>query len=240
MALTRRVWGAGKLLILVGALLATFFVFAAAAMRVALRASEVEVPDLRGRAVREASAVLEDYGLTMRVDDNRRLHPNVPEGYVAQQDPAPGSRARRQRSVKVWLSAGGQVVTVPDIVGQTERTAQMLLQQDGLGVAAVAEIRSGNHPTDAVVAQTPAPGARGHEVSLLVNRGEATATYVMPDLIGLNGERAAEFLRGRGFRVAVVGNHPYPGVEPGVVIRQTPAGGFQVAPGEAISLEVSR
>jgi beta-lactam-binding protein with PASTA domain len=56
----------------------------------------------------------------------------------------------------------------------------------------------------------------------------------------VNGERAAEFLRSRGFRVAVVGNHPYPGVPAGIVIRQTPAGGFQVAPGEAISLEVSR
>ena len=31
-----------------------------------------------------------------------------------------------------------------------------------------------------------------------------------------------------------------PGVPAGVVIKQTPAGGFQIAPGEAISLEVSR
>jgi eukaryotic-like serine/threonine-protein kinase len=240
MALTRRVWGAGKLLVLLGALVVTYLVFAAAAMRVALRASEVEVPDVRGRSVRDAATVLEEYGLTMRVDDNRRLHPSIPEGHVAQQDPVPGSTARRQRSIKLWLSAGGQVATVPDIVGQTERTAQMLLQEDGLGVAGVAEIRSADHPTDAVVAQTPSGGARGHEVSLLVNRGESTATYVMPDLIGVNGERAAEFLRVRGFRVAVVGNHPYPGVPSGVVIRQTPAGGFQVAPGEAISLEVSQ
>ena len=240
MALTRRVWGAGKLLVLFGALLATFFVFAAAAMRLALRASEVPVPDVEGRTVREASAVLEEYGLTMRVDENRRLHPTVAEGHVAQQDPPPGTTARRQRSVKVWLSLGSQTAIVPDIVGQTERTAQMRLQQDGFALTGVAEIRSADHPTDAVIAQSPTGGARGQEVALLVNRGEAAASYVMPDLIGVNGERAAEFLRARGFRVAVVGNHPYPGVPPGVVIRQVPAGGFQVAPGEAISLEVSR
>jgi hypothetical protein len=94
----------------------------------------------------------------------------------------------------------------------------------------VAEIRSGDHPTDAVVAQTPSPGARGHEVSLLVNRGESTATYVMPDLIGVNGERAAEFLRGRGFRVAVVGNHPYPGRAAG---RRHPADARRRLPGGA-------
>ena len=45
-----RVWGAGKLLVLVAALLGTFVIFAAAAMRVALRAREVSVPNLAGRA----------------------------------------------------------------------------------------------------------------------------------------------------------------------------------------------
>jgi beta-lactam-binding protein with PASTA domain len=77
-------------------------------------------------------------------------------------------------------------------------------------------------------------------VALLVNRGERAATYVMPDLIGVDGDRAAEFLRRRGFRVAVTGTQPYPGVPSGVVLRQTPAGGFQIAPGDAIALEVSR
>ena len=62
----------------------------------------------------------------------------------------------------------------------------------------------------------------------------------MPDLIGVNGDRAADILRGRGFRVAVVGSNPYPGVAAGVVIRQSPQAGFQIGPGEPISLEVSR
>jgi serine/threonine-protein kinase len=77
-------------------------------------------------------------------------------------------------------------------------------------------------------------------ISLLVNRGERGATYVMPDLIGVNGDRAADVLRTRGFRVSVVGDHPYPGVPGGVVLRQNPQAGFQIAPGEAISIEVSR
>ena len=51
---------------------------------------------------------------------------------------------------------------------------------------------------------------------------------------------AADLLRARGFRVAVVGDHPYPGVPAGVILRQNPQAGFQIAPGEAISIEVSR
>jgi beta-lactam-binding protein with PASTA domain len=62
----------------------------------------------------------------------------------------------------------------------------------------------------------------------------------MPDLIGVNGDRAAEVLRQRGFRVAVVGSTPYPGIPADIVLRQNPQAGFQIAPGEPISIEVSR
>jgi eukaryotic-like serine/threonine-protein kinase len=235
-----RVWSAGKLLVLAAALLGTFVVFAAAAMRVALRASEVTVPSLAGRTVQDATAILADHGLTLRVDEVQRVDPKTPAGRITQQDPPSGTVARRQRGVKVWLSLGQQAGLIPDLTGQTERTAQMRLQQDGLALASLAEIRSSEFPADAIVAQSPPAGTRGTEVALLVNRGAEGARYVMPDLIGIDGERAADFLRDRGFRVAVVGDHPYPGVPAGVVIRQTPAGGFQIAPGEAISLEVSR
>jgi serine/threonine-protein kinase len=77
-------------------------------------------------------------------------------------------------------------------------------------------------------------------VSLLLNRAEEAATYVMPDLIGTNGERAADALRGRGFRVTIVGSQPYPGVPAGTVVRQQPAGGFRVGPADSISIEVSQ
>jgi serine/threonine-protein kinase len=116
----------------------------------------------------------------------------------------------------------------------------MRLAQDGLAVATLAEIRSSDYPSDTVVAQDPVAKSAAGQVSLLVNRVEYGATYVMPDLIGVNGEQAAAILRGQGFRVAVVGSMPYPGVPPGVVIRQSPQGGFQIAPGEPISIEVSR
>jgi beta-lactam-binding protein with PASTA domain len=90
------------------------------------------------------------------------------------------------------------------------------------------------------VAQDPPARKPSASVSLLVNRVEAGTGYVMPDLIGVNGDRAIEILRSRGFRVAVVGSLPYPGVAAGIVIRQRPQAGFQIAPGEPISVEVSR
>jgi len=235
-----RVWSAGKLLLLVGALAATYFLFAGLAIRVALRTREVLVPDLVGRGVQEASQALGTQGLTLRVDENRRPDNRVPAGRIMQQDPPAGVQARRQRSIRVWLSAGTRAATVPALVGQTERTARIRLEQDGLAVGALSEFRSPEYPADAIVAQHPPPSTRADAVALLVNRGEQASLFVMPDLIGVNGERAADVLRRRAFRVSIVGQQPYPGMPPGTVVRQQPAGGFQLGPSDAISLEVSR
>ncbi len=91
-----------------------------------------------------------------------------------------------------------------------------------------------------MVAQDPPPDTRTSEVRLLVNRGEDRASYVMPDLIGVNGDRAADLLRSRGSASRSWAQQSAPGIPPGVVIRQHPAGGYQVHPGDAISLEVSQ
>jgi serine/threonine-protein kinase len=240
MALTTRVWSAGKWLVLGGALVLTYVVFAAASMRIAIRAREVIVPSLAGQSVNQATAVLADAGLSLKVEETRRPDPKVPAGQILTQEPQAGVRTRRQRSIKVWVSAGPRSNIVPAFIGESERTAQLQIQQDGLELAAISEIRSADYPTDVIVSQTPPPAAKGGRVALLVNRGQSAATYVMPDLIGVNGDRAADLLRTRGFRASVVGDHPYPGVPAGVVLRQNPQAGFQIAPGEPISLEVSR
>jgi beta-lactam-binding protein with PASTA domain len=240
MPLKTRVWSAGKLLLLVAGLLATYALFAGAAMRIALRSREVVLPDLRGRTVSDATTILSDTGIRLRVEEPRRLDPKIPAGGIIAQDPEPGTPIRPQRSIKVWVSAGARATTLPALEGQTSRMAETRLKQDGIEIAELAEIRSADYVPDAVVAQDPGGQSGAQRVALLVNRGQAGSTYVMPDLIGVNGDRAADLLRARGFRVAVVGQQPYPGVPAGVVIRQSPQGGFQIAPGEAISLEVSR
>ncbi len=233
-------WGAGKLLLLGGALLGTYGLFAAASMRLALRAREVQVPDLTNRTASDATSLAATLGLSVRVDESRRPDPNVGADRVRAQEPASGTTLRRQRSVKVWLSAGPSAATVPVLTGESERTAALRLSQDGLELLRVSEIRSHVHGADVVVAQDPPASAGAAGVTLLVNRPEHGVSYVMPDLIGVNGDRVADLLRGQGFRVAAVAAAPYPGVAAGVVLRQAPQAGFQIAPGEPISLEVSR
>lgn len=233
-------WGAGKVLFLAGALVATYGLFAAASMRLALRAREVQVPDLTNRTASEATGFAATVGLSVRVDESRRPDLKVGADRVRAQEPAAGTTLRQQRSVKVWLSAGPSAAKVPALTGESERTAALRLAQDGLALLRVSEIRSQRFAADVVVAQDPPASAGAAGVTLLVNRPEHGVSYVMPDLIGVNGDRVADLLRGQGFRVAVVAAAPYPGVAAGVVLRQAPQAGFQIAPGEPVSLEVSR
>jgi serine/threonine-protein kinase len=235
-----RVWSVGKFFLLVGALGATFLLFFGISMRVAIRSRQVEVPQIVGLTVNDATRTLGEVGLGLRVDENTRPDAKVPAGHVMQQDPAAGVQARRQRTIRVWLSSGPRITTVPPLVGQTERTARIRLDQDGVQIGSISEIRSADYPADAIISQNPAPASRSSEVSLLVNRGEQAVTYVMPDLIGMDGTRAADTLRSRGFRVSIVGTEPALGVPAGTIVRQQPAGGFKVGSADTISLEVSR
>lgn len=240
MALPTRVWTAGRLVLIAGGLLATYLVFAAIAVRVAVRARDVVVPDVTGATITQATAALAASDLQLRVDTAQRPSADVPAGQVLGQEPVAGTPSRRQRSVRVWISAGPRVAYMPQLVGESERAAAIRLSQEGLEMPAMAEIRSDEFSADQVVAQDPPAGRPAADVRLLVSRGAGEATYVMPDLIGLGGEAAAGVLRQQGFRVSFVAQQTASGLPPGLIVRQTPAGGYQVQPGAAISLEVAR
>ena len=235
-----RVWTAGRLLVLVGALGLTYGAFFLASMRVATRTREVKVPDVRGKSVTEASTAIANTGLALRIETPRRADATVPADHVLAQDPEPGTTVRRPRAVRLRVSDGQHASAMPLLTGLSERAAQITLTQENIHVTSTAEIRTTDYPPGVVVAQDPPPKSRASSVTLLVNRAEGGVSYVMPDLIGTPGVRAADILRKDGFLIAIVGDAPYPGLPAGVVIRQTPQAGFEIASGVPISLEVSR
>ncbi len=234
------VWTLGRYLLVLAALGVTFLVSFGVALRVALRAREVQVPNLVGQAMADATYSATERGLTLRIDPNRRSSDRVPAGHVMQQEPPPGDLVRRQRSVRVWASTGPAVMTVPPLSGQTERTARIRATQTGLSITAITEIQSTDYDSDVVVAHDPPAAAQATGVALLLNRGESAAAYVMPDVIGMNAAQAADVLRGRGFRVSLETTPTTSGLPPGTVVRQQPSGGFRVALTDLISLEATR
>ncbi len=238
-ALRTRVWSAGRLLVLVVLLGITFATFFLASMRVATRAREVQVPDVRSQSLADANRILGERGLVLRID-SRRSDAKVPADHVIAQDPEPGAVLRPQRAVRVRVSDGQRDPVVPAVVGQAERTAEIVLAQENVEISSRAEIRTTSHPPGTIVGQDPGPKDRASSVALLVNRGERGVSYVMPDLIGTMGTSVIETLRRRGFRVVKSGEVPYPGLPPGVVVRQLPQPGYQVGEGDSVTIEVTR
>src|SRR5437879_6005336 len=142
----------GALAMLVVALLSAFIT-----MRLAIHGREVKVPDLTGLTLADASKQTRSLGLILDLE-NRFYSPNTPPGHVLAQSPAPGVTVRRQWAVRVPESLGAQRVAIPDVIGQSERTASINIRRLGLELGAVAHIAAPGTP-GLVIAQTPAPNA---------------------------------------------------------------------------------
>jgi beta-lactam-binding protein with PASTA domain len=190
----------GALAMLVVALLSAFVT-----MRLAIHGREVKVPNLTGLTLSEASKQTRSLGLILTLE-NRFYSPTTAPGHILAQSPAPGVTVRRQWAVRVTESLGAQQVAIPDVLGQSERTASINIRRLGLELGAVARIAAPGEP-GVVIAQTPAPNAAGVErprVSLLLSEpeeAESPQAFVMPSLAGLTLAGAAARAYAAGLRI---------------------------------------
>ncbi len=184
------------------AMFAVALISAFLAMRLAIHGREVEVPNLAGLTVSDASKAASARELNLNLE-NRFYSPNVAPGHILAQSPAPGATVRREWTVRVTESLGSQQVSIPNLIGQTERPASIMMQRLSLDLGAVAQMAA---PGDSgiVLAQTPAANASGIDrprVSLLLSApDDAASAYVMPSLTGLT-------LAGAAARAAAAGMH---------------------------------
>ena len=243
--LMRAVLGVAGFLLKAGLLLAVAGVIAALSLWHTVdsqfRASEVKVPDVRGLTLDEATSLLARSELGLFVEA-RRPHESVAPGLVTYQDPVPGASTRKQRMVKVTLSAGQQLATVPKLVGRTRREATIELRTEHVTLGQVLQV-SAMAPADEVLAQSPAGGApleEGGRVDLLVSAGPRRRAWVMPDLRGRPASTAREALAMAGLRIASEREQYEPGVAPGFVRGQDPLPGTRVLREAGVSLTVSR
>ncbi len=166
----------------------------------------------------------------------------MPAEHVVSQEPPPGATLKAHRAVRVWLSLGPRRVSVPAVEGESARTARMALEQAGVPLARVVEIPDAAAEGTVLVQRPPAGEAdlSTGGASLLVSRGPGGASYVMPDLIGREAGPVLAALQAAGLKVSDVRYRTYPGVAPGIVLRQTPSAGHPVSPRTALSLDVSK
>jgi beta-lactam-binding protein with PASTA domain len=228
---------------LMAAILIVAGVFSAmTAMRVAIRGREVAVPDLTGKTEMEARQILEKNGLVLRVSQSR-FTPGVPEGRIVEQNPPKETHLKTGRTVKVLVSLGERKYPVPNLIGASERSAELMLAERKLTLGIKARAHTSEGEPSAVVYQSPLPQAKDGAdptVNILVSLGPLEQYYIMPDLAGQPVDLVMARARVEGFKIGKPNFRKYPGIAPGIVIQQKPQAGYRLSRNDSILLEVSQ
>jgi beta-lactam-binding protein with PASTA domain len=204
----------------------------------------------------QAERALADHGLVLEEND-RFFSSDVPPGRVMSQAPAPGVQVRRGWHVRVAESMGPQRVVIPDLIGGSERAAEINIRRRGLEFGSMATATIPGAPGDQIVAQSPPPNAvnvSAPKISVLMAAPEDRNSFVMPDLVGRPEDDAVNEIVGAGLHVAGISSQataspaaaaPATATEappsgPRTVVRTSPAAGQRVYDGQGIGLQVTQ
>jgi serine/threonine-protein kinase len=232
--LALKIGSIGAALVVIAALSAYFTV------RNTVSGGAVRVPDLTEMAVADAEALLRKSGLTLE-EAAQRNDERVEAGRILAQDPPPGADIKERRKVKVVVSLGTRVSSIPDLRGGAARKAQITLQQQGLRLGDQVYVYNRRVAENMVVGQDPLPDAAPGtgKIALLISRGQPPRTWVMPDLTGRQETMVIAFLNRAGLRQGPVRRDPARPEPQGTVVAQTPAAGYPVHSGDLVTLTVA-
>lgn len=233
----RAVWTMVTGFLAVAAFVTCFFV----SMRFANRASEVSVPDIAGMTEEDAARATRTLGLVVEVADHRH-DPATASGRILEQRPMAGASVRRGRRVKVVVSLGGEILRVPELVGQGVRTAEVTLRRGGFAPGVNARAWSGEAAAGLIVAQVPpadSPAVHGTRVHRLVSDGPLPARWVMPDLTGRDRRTAERWIDASGFRKGPVRTVDSGGAVTGTIVGQLPLAGYPILSNGVVELAIA-
>lgn len=246
-----------RMLLLALVLLTVALVSALTAMRFAIHGREVTIPNLVGMTPLQAERSVAASGLQVVVE-RQFYSPDIAEGKIMSQVPAPAAKVKRGWAIRVAQSLGPQRVAIPDVTGESERVAELNIRRRGLELGSVAEINLPETAADQVVSQSPpanASGVAAPKISLLVSGGPGAAEFIMPNFVGQPLGSVTLALQDAGLRLGKVSVVPSPAAgetqaapsaamapaQPGaasMIVTQSPAVGMRVVAGSAVDLDV--
>lgn len=214
---------------------------AAYALKSFFEIPEVNAPDLIAKHRSEAERLAAALGLKIEVL-NREYNDRIEVDHVLAQSPAPGTLLKRGNSIKLTVSNGIKLTSVPNVLGMSRRDAEVALSEKGLSVEAYEYEYNDVVPRGRVVAQEPEPArtvAYNSGVKLLFSSGPRPESVEVPNVIGMTAEYATQLLEESGLEVTQEYeiNRVYPD---GTVSSQKPEPGEEVQPGMAVVLTIAK
>jgi serine/threonine-protein kinase len=189
-------------------------------------------PDLVGKPVGEAAALLEAAGFTL-ADVPREFDEEVPADVVLALGPDLLPEMPKGSAVPLVVSAGPAPRTIPSLAGLSVEEARARLQALGLNVA-IRNQETDAQPEGSLIGPEPGTGAqvaRDSTVTLVV---AVPPTVVVPDLRGRTAANAADELQSKGLRVSGTQGSPA-----NQVTGTNPAAGTTVKRGTSVTIITS-
>ena len=145
-----------------------------------------------------AQAAILAAGLT--VGSINTINSAAPAGQVVSQSPGVGVSVAASSAVAFTVSLGPALVTVPNVVGLAQASAQSAILGAGLGLGAITTASSATVPAGSVISENPAAGsavAPASAVALVVSSGPAPTAVPTVDRVifseGLGKRTTAAF-----------------------------------------------
>jgi eukaryotic-like serine/threonine-protein kinase len=198
---------------------------------------KVTVPDVRGLTLSDAISKLNAQSLN--ADPHDVFSATAPAQTVVGQAPAGGVQVFTNTKVRLNVSQGPHLVTIPNVVGTPFANAQSSLK--GAGFVVVRKNAPADQPKGEVVATDPQTGtsvAKGSTVTVTVSQGPPTS--VVPDVTGTQQNDAAKTLQAAGFAVTIVMEPVTDPSQDGIVLAENPSGNTKAKQGTAVTISVGQ
>ncbi len=199
----------------------------------------VKVPDVVGYTEQDARDSLKEAGLKVGRIKLEKSN-TVPEGMIISQDPKADTQVQPGSVVNLTISSKEETVNVPNLMGLTAAEAEQQLAALGL-VGVSKQDNSDTVEAGKVCDQDPAVNSQvavGSTVTYTVSTGKKAENVKVPNVLGIGEVDAVSALEGRGLNVSV-NYESTANASQGEVIRQSIAGGTEVAKGSSITITVA-
>ncbi len=198
--------------------------------------TEMKAPNLVGFTLEKA---MEEYPELNIKKSGEEHSSEYAEGVILSQTPEENSKIKSPFTIKVVVSMGNENVKVPKIKNLEYREAIIKLEKDNI-LYTIEYEESTEIPENIVMDVNPKEGtqikANRDVVTLTVSAGDSKS-YIVPNVLGKDEEEAKSQVTSRGFEVSV---ERIDSQEPaGTVVRQSIAGGTQLAEKTSITISVS-
>ncbi len=196
----------------------------------------VLVPAFRGVPAEAAVADLLRLGLRAKLADTV-ADPLVSAGMVAWQSPAPETALPEGAVVRLGVSSGAPLVSMPDVTDLDLGTARLVIEAAGLKIGRIDTTRN-DLDLGTVIVTAPSAGTTLHPgefIRLGVSSGPPSVR--VPELIGLTVSAARDRLAAAGLRVGLL-EQRLEG-KAGTVLAQHPASGEMVTKESGVNLTIS-